>query len=102
MNLQTLSTVVGLLASFFMPKAIAYVATSKKHWLNFVIAYGSSALLGAVAALAGGQFTKDVWMDASLFIAASQAAYNVYFKPHAELVKAIVDSSDPAAGPASV
>ena len=68
-------------ANVFMPWAISFVATSKKAWLNLVIAYGSSAIVGALTAYVGGQFTHAVWPSILAGITAAQLAYHVYWSP---------------------
>lgn len=73
-------TLLTLAVSLLMPKLIAYVATSPRRWVNFAISYGSSILLGIMTAWAGGQFGLDFWMNATVAITTTQAAYNLYWK----------------------
>lgn len=102
-DLQSFFTLFTLIVSLFLPKLISYVATHNKHWVNFVISYGSSIVLGVVTAWAGGKFSSDIWMNVTIAITAAQASYQSYWKPKKEAetiavpVNVPVDPDQPSA-----
>jgi len=86
--METHSVIVfalSLITGFFLPWAIAFVARSEKRWLNLLIAYGSSVLVGAFNAFLAGNLSQDVFASLTASLAASQSAYTLYWKPQQKL-----------------
>ncbi len=81
-NIPTwIAPVLSIIVSFFLPWLIAFVAKSSKRWLNMLIAFGSSAVIGVLSAWVAGNFSSDVWASIVAAITAAQLSYNVYWKP---------------------
>lgn len=79
-HLETFLTLITALAGIGMPWLIKFVAKSSKTWLNLVIAWGSSVVLGIVTALIGGQFTNDVSLNILVAIGAAEASFKLYWQ----------------------
>lgn len=79
-NLSSLMTLLTLCVSIGMPRLIAFVAKSSNRTVNLLISYGSSAVLGILTALAGGDFGSDLLLNVTVAITATQTAYNAYWK----------------------
>jgi hypothetical protein len=76
---ELVSGILSIVVNVFMPWLIAFVATSQKRWINFAIAYASSAVVGVLTAWVGGQFTHAVWPSILVGITAAQAAYHTFW-----------------------
>ena len=76
------SLVLSIVVNLFMPFAIAYVAKSSKSWLNMLIAYASSAVVGGLTAWLGGNFNGDVWPSVMAGVTASQTAFHAFWDGH--------------------
>jgi len=79
-HLDTFLTLFTALAGLGMPVLISYVAQSDKKWINLVISWGSSAILGIVTALVGGQFSNDISLNLLVALGAAEASYKLYWK----------------------
>lgn len=78
--MEIITLVLSIVTGIFMPWAIQFVAKSSKHWLNLLISYGSSALIGALTAWIGGQISHDIYASILAAIVAAQLAYSAYWK----------------------
>lgn len=79
-NLDTFLTLITALAGIGMPWLIKFVAKSDKTWLNLVIAWGSSIVLGLVTSLLGGHFTNDISLNVLVAIGAAEASFKLYWQ----------------------
>lgn len=79
---QWVSVILSVVVSLFLPWAVAFVAKSSKRWLNFIIAYASSFVVGGLSAWVVGSFSQDAWVSIAAAITASQGAYNTYWKEY--------------------
>jgi len=71
---------LSVVGNLFMPQLISYVAKSNKSWLNMLIAYGSSAIVGGLSAWVAGDFSNSLYPSIIAGLTASQAAYQAYWK----------------------
>ena len=77
---EWVSPVISAFIGLGLPLAISVVAKSTSRVVNLLIAYGSSLTLGALSAWVSGDFTSDVYSSVLAAVAASQIAYNAYWK----------------------
>jgi ABC-type branched-subunit amino acid transport system permease subunit len=91
-------SVISLILGVFLPFGIKYVAKSSKSWINFLIAYGSSALLGGLSAWVAGSISEDIFASVLAAIVATQASYTAYWKPIIQK-EAVVTGEIPTADP---
>lgn len=78
---EWVSIAISLIVGVFLPLGIKYVAKSTKTWLNFLIAYGSSAVLGLLSAWVAGSFSQDIYASILAAVVAAQAAYKIHWEP---------------------
>lgn len=79
-NFSTFLTLITVIAGLGMPYLISYVAVSKTKWLNLIISWGSSLILGTVSAAIGGRFGSDISLNILLALSSTEASYQLYWQ----------------------